>query len=133
MNTKEILATYKTIAVVGLSDKPNRPSYGVSAYMMQAGYDIIPINPMAISVFGKKAYPSLLALSDELKKKIEIVNIFRKPSDVPPIVDEAIAIGAKAVWLQLGITNDDAADKAKAAGLAVVQNRCIKVEHELLF
>jgi predicted CoA-binding protein len=133
MNTKEILATYKTIAVVGLSDKPNRPSYGVSAYMMHAGYDIIPINPTATSVFGKKAYPSLLALPDELKKKIEIVNIFRKPDDVPPVVDEAIAIGAKAVWLQLGITNDDAADKAKAAGLAVVQNRCIKVEHELLF
>lgn len=129
----EILSKFKTIAVVGLSDKPEKPSNSVSKYMLEAGYTIIPINPMHEQVFGLKCYPSLLSLPDQLKSTIEIVNVFRKPSDVPPIIDEAIQMGAKAVWLQLGITHEASAEKARLNGLEVVQNRCILVEHQRYF
>ncbi|MBC8044809.1 MAG: CoA-binding protein [Rhizobacter sp.] len=133
MTTKEILETYKTIAVVGISDKPERPSNSVTKYMLDSGYIIIPVNPAVKEVFGLKCYPSLRELPDELKKQVEIVDIFRKPDDVPSVVDDAIAIGAKVVWMQQGITNDDAAKKAKDAGLEVVQNRCVLVEHQRYF
>lgn len=129
----EILSKFKTIAVVGLSDKPEKPSNSVSKYMLEAGYTIIPINPMHEQVFGLKCYPSLLSLPDQLKSTVEIVNVFRKPSDVPPIIDEAIQMGAKAVWLQLGITHEASAEKARLNGLEVVQNRCILVEHQRYF
>jgi uncharacterized protein len=133
MTIEEILRTYKTIAVVGISDKPARPSHSVSKYMMQAGYTIIPINPALEEVFGIKCYPSLLDLPPDLKAKIEVVNIFRKPEDVPPVVEEAIAIGAKVIWMQLGITHEPAAEKARAAGLEVVENHCIAVDHQHYF
>lgn len=133
MTIPEILSKFKTIAVVGLSDKPEKPSNSVSKYMLEAGYTIIPINPTHEEVFGLKCYPSLTSLPDALKARVEIVNVFRKPSDVPPIVDEAIQIGAKAVWFQLGITHEASAEKARLNGLEVVQNRCILVEHQRYF
>ncbi|MDW8437761.1 MAG: CoA-binding protein, partial [Chloroherpetonaceae bacterium] len=98
MTIPELLSTFKTIAVVGISDKPHKPSHAVSRYMLEAGYEIVPINPTHRSVLGLDCYPSLLSLPDALKARVQIVNVFRKPADVPPVVDEAIAIGAKAIW-----------------------------------
>ncbi|MDX2127452.1 MAG: CoA-binding protein [Chloroherpetonaceae bacterium] len=132
MTTIEILKSLKTLAVVGLSDNPTRTSYLVSKYMLEAGYKIIPINPNANSVFGIQSYPSLSDMPPHLKQEPILVNVFRKSEDVPPIVDEAIAIGAKGIWLQLGITHQTAIEKAKSAGLVTVQNRCIMVEHQYL-
>ncbi|MFN3385226.1 MAG: CoA-binding protein [Candidatus Thermochlorobacter sp.] len=131
MTIPEILKAYKTIAVVGQSDKPDRPSYSVSRYMLAHGYRIVPINPNLTQVFNQPCYPSLLDLPSEIQRTIEIVNIFRKPANVLPIVDEAIAIGAKVIWMQLGITNEAARKKAESAGLIVVQNHCIAVDHRL--
>lgn len=133
MTIPEILRTYKTIAVVGQSDKPNRPSYVVSRYMMAHGYRIVPINPNLECALNQQCYPSLLDLPSELRREIKIVNIFRKPADVLPVVDEAIEIGAKVIWMQLGITNEVARKKAEDAGLVVVQNHCIAVDHQLHF
>ena len=125
-----ILRSYRTIAVVGLSPKPHRASYDVSRAMQAAGYRIIPVNPLAREVLGETAYPSLREAAQH--RHIELVNCFRNSEDIPPIVDDAIAIGAKAVWMQLGIAHEEAAAKATAAGLLVVQDRCIKVEHRIL-
>ena len=125
-----ILKTMRTIAVVGLSPKTHRVSYGVSRYMQSQGYRIIPINPNATEVLGEKAYATLAEAAAH--EKIDLVNCFRNSEDIPPVVDEAIAIGAKAVWMQLGISNRDAAAKAEAAGLLVVQDHCIKVDHTVL-
>jgi predicted CoA-binding protein len=123
-----ILQTARTIAVVGLSSKKNRPSFGVSAYMQQAGYRIIPVNPAETEVLGEKAYPDL----ESIPEPVDLVNIFRRPELVPPIVDSAIRIGAKAVWMQEGVIHEEAAEKARAAGLAVVMDRCIlKVHHKI--
>ncbi len=133
MTIPEILTAFRTIAVVGLSAKPEKPSYSVSRYMLEAGYTIIPINPMHNEVLGLKCYPSLLDLPDKVKATVDIVNVFRKPADVPPVVDESIAIGAKVIWLQLGITHEEAAEKARQHGIVVVQNRCISVEHQRCF
>jgi predicted CoA-binding protein len=121
-----ILEHYQTVAVVGLSPKPHRDSYGVAAYLQARGWRIIPINPNASEILGEKAYASLTEASRH--ETIELVDVFRNSDDVPPVVDEAIAIGAKAVWLQLGIRNEQAAAKARQAGLYVVQNRCIKID-----
>lgn len=117
-----ILDSYKTIAVVGLSDKLDRPSYGVSEYMKAQGYRIIPVNPAAETILGEKSYPTVAAIP--AAENVEIVNIFRKPDAVPAIVDEAIARGAKVVWMQDGIVHNAAADKARAAGLKVVMSKC---------
>ncbi len=125
-----ILNNSRTIAVVGLSPKPHRASFGVSRYMQAQGYRIIPINPNATEVFGQKAYATLTEAARH--EKIDLVNCFRNSEDIPPIVDEAIAIGAKAVWMQLGVEHPEAAAKAKAAGLQVVQDQCIKVDHTVL-
>jgi hypothetical protein len=125
-----ILRQCRTIAVVGLSPKPHRASYDVSRAMQAAGYRIVPVNPLAREVLGEPAYPSLHAAAQH--HTIELVNCFRNSEDIAPIVDEAIAIGAKALWMQLGIRHDAAAAKATAAGLLVVQDRCLKVEHRLL-
>jgi predicted CoA-binding protein len=122
---RSILKTYRTIAVVGLSDKPDRDSHRVAAYLRQKGYRIIPVNPMVAEVLGEKSYPSL----KDVPEPVEIVDIFRRPEAVPPIVDEAIAVGAKVVWMQEGIVHNEAAAKARAAGLQVVMNRCILKEH----
>ncbi|MDM0108639.1 CoA-binding protein [Variovorax sp. J22R24] len=126
-----LLKRTRTIAVVGLSPKPHRTSHGVAQYMKSAGYRIIPVNPNASEVFGEKAYPTLTAAAEV--EQIDLIDVFRNAEDVPPVIDEAIAIGAPAVWLQLGIRHEAAAAKARAAGLEVVQDRCIMVEHSRLF
>ncbi len=123
-----ILRNAKVVAVVGLSDKPGRPSYDVASYLMAHGYKIIPINPNITEWKGLRAYASL----SDAKGGIDVVDIFRKSEDVPPVVDEAIHIGAKVVWMQLGIVNEEAARKARAAGLKVVMDRCMKIEHQIL-
>jgi predicted CoA-binding protein len=125
-----ILKHMQTIAVVGLSPKPHRASFSVSRYMQAQGYRIIPVNPNATEALGEKSYPSLTEAAKH--EKIDLVNCFRNSEDIPPIVDEAIAIGAKAVWMQLGIENRAAAAKAPGAGLLVVQDQCIKVDHTVL-
>lgn len=126
---KNILSLLKVIAVVGLSDKPDRPSYHVAEYMQRQGYKIIPVNPMIQSWNGLKSYPDLKSIPEH----IDIVDIFRKPADVPAIVEEAVSVGAKAVWMQEGIVNNAAADHARLAGLQVVMNKCILKEHHKLF
>jgi len=122
----DILTKYKTIAVVGLSSNPARPSYGVTEYMQSAGYHIIPVNPNETDVLGEPSYASL----EEVPQKIEIVDIFRCPDQVPPVVDSAIRAGAKVIWMQLGIANEAAAEKARAAGMTVVMDACILIEHK---
>ena len=125
-----ILSHCRTIAVVGLSDQPHRASFDVARYMQAQGYRIIPVNPNVTEVLGEKAYASLLEAAQH--ERIDLVNCFRNSEDIPPIVDDAIAIGAKAVWMQLGITHAVAAAKAEAAGLLVVQDHCIKIDHREL-
>ena len=122
---RALLKSVHTIAVVGLSDKPDRDSHRVAAYLQRQGYRIIPVNPAVQEVLGEKSYARLEDISD----KIDLVDMFRKPEAVPEIVDAAIAVGAKAVWMQEGIVHNAAADRARAAGLAVVMNRCILKEH----
>lgn len=124
---QHILTHCRTVAVVGLSPKTHRASYEVSQYMQAQGWHIVPINPNASSILGETCYPSLTEAARH--HRIELVNVFRNSEDVPPVVDEAIAIGAKAVWLQMGVVHDVAAEKARAAGLRVVQDRCLMVEH----
>jgi predicted CoA-binding protein len=128
MSIREILERYKTIAVVGLSSQRSRPSYGVSKYMQDAGYRIIPVNPNETEVLGEKSYPSL----DEVPEPIEIVNIFRRPEYVEDIVEAAIRRKARVIWMQLGVVHEEAAARARAAGLEVVMDRCILIEHRAL-
>ena len=129
-----LLKSCRTIAVVGLSGNPARPSYGVAQYMQARGYRIIPVNPNESKILGETCYPSLTAAASH--ETFDIVDIFRNSADIPPIVDEAIALavaaGIKAVWMQQGITHPQAAAKAQVAGLAVVQDRCLKIEHRSL-
>jgi len=127
----------KTVAVVGLSKDPSRPSYDVAAYLKAHGYRIVPVNPTVDEVLGEKSYRSLLDLPDQLKREIEIVEIFRRAEDVSPIVDQAVQLRRegghpKVVWMQLGIVNEAAARKAKEAGLDVVMDHCMKIEHARL-
>ncbi len=126
---KEILTSSRTIAIVGISNKPDRDSYIVAEYLMNQGYKIIPINPNIDSVFDLKAYPDLISVPEE----IDIVDIFRRPEFVDEIVEQAIKKRAKVVWMQLGVINESAAEKARKAGLKVVMNKCIKVEHMYRF
>ncbi|MHB8500689.1 MAG: CoA-binding protein [Candidatus Acidiferrales bacterium] len=121
----EILKKYKTVAVVGLSSNPARPSYEVTQYMQSAGYKIIPVNPNEKEVLREKSYARL----EDVPEKIEIVDIFRRAEDVPPVVESAIRVGAKVVWMQLGIANAGAAERARSAGLIVAEDACILVEH----
>jgi predicted CoA-binding protein len=125
-----ILRHCRTIAVVGLSPKPHRASFEVASYLQSHGYRIIPINPNATEVLGEKAYATLKEAAQH--ESIDLVDCFRNSEDIPPIVEEAIAIGAKALWMQLGVSNPQAAAKAEAAGLLVVQNQCIKIDHRVL-
>jgi uncharacterized protein len=122
-----ILQRYRRLAVVGLSPRPERPSHRAMVHMRANGYDITPVNPMCSEVFGIPCVPDLAAAAE--RGPLEIVNIFRRPEDVPPIVDQAIALGARVVWMQLGISEPASAERARAAGLEVVENRCIKIEH----
>ena len=121
----EILKKFKTIAVVGLSSNPMRPSFGVTEYMQGEGYRIIPVNPNETEVLGEKSYARL----EDVQETIEIVNVFRRAEEVPPVVESAIRVGAKVVWMQLGIENEEAAANARVAGLVVVEDACILVEH----
>ena len=127
---RQSLANCKTIAVVGLSPKPHRDSFRVAKYMQDHGFHIVPINPNAHEVLGEKAYASLTEAAQH--KRIDMVNCFRNSEDIPPIAAEAIAIGAKSLWLQLGVVNDDAAQQATNAGLVVVQDLCLMVEYARL-
>src|SRR5580698_5578923 len=127
----ELFRRARTIAVVGLSDNPLRPSYGVSAYMQGHGYRIIPVNPQIDSCLGEKAYSSLLDVPEP--EKIEIVNIFRRPEFVAKIVDQAIQLKVPAVWMQEGVMQEEAAEKARRAGMFVVMDLCILKEHRARF
>jgi predicted CoA-binding protein len=127
---RQSLANCKTIAVVGLSPKPHRDSYRVAKYMQDHGFRIVPINPNAPEVLGEKAYASLTDAAQH--ERIDMVNCFRNSEDIPPIAAEAIAIGAKSLWLQIGVVNDAAAKQATDAGLVVVQDLCLMVEHRQL-
>jgi hypothetical protein len=128
---RQILATCRTVAVVGLSPKPERASFEVARYMQAHGWRIIPVNPVAaasgLTILGEPVYASLQEAAQHAS--IDLVDVFRNSADVPPVAQEAIAVGARALWLQLGIENAQAAAAAQAAGLWVVQNRCLKVEH----
>ncbi|HEV2960589.1 MAG TPA: CoA-binding protein [Candidatus Angelobacter sp.] len=125
----ELLKRTKTIAVVGLSDSPLRPSHGVAAYMQSQGYRIIPVNPTIKGALGEKAVASL----SEIQEKIDIVDVFRRPEGVPEVVDEAIKLGVPAIWLQEGVIHEDAAAKARKAGIFVVMDKCILKEHRRRF
>jgi predicted CoA-binding protein len=133
---RRILGTSRTIAVVGLSPQWHRPSFFAAKYMQGHGRRIVPVNPTAAEILGQRCYPSLTAAAQALAaqgEKIDLVDCFRRSEDIPPIADEAIAIGAKCLWMQIGVVNEEAAAKARAAGLDVVMNRCIKIEHARLF
>lgn len=123
----DLLKSAKTIAVVGLSANPEKDSYHVAEYLIKQGYEVIPVNPNQEEILGRKSYPSLMAIPED--KKIDIVDIFRKPDDVPPIVDEAIKRGVRAIWMQEGIVNNASGKKAKEKGLIVVMGRCIMKTH----
>ena len=127
---RAILESCRTVAVVGLSPKPHRASYRVAQYMQAQGWRIVPVNPLAREVLGEKAYASLREAA--LEHRIDLVDVFRNSEDVPPVAEEAIAIGARALWLQQDIRHDEAAARARAAGLLVVQDRCLMVEHARL-
>ena len=122
----QILRGVKTIAVVGLSSNPMRPSYGVAEYLKTAGYRIIPVNPNETEVLGEKAYARL----EDIPEQVDIVDVFRRAEEVPAVAESAIRIGAKVLWMQLGMENGGAAERARAAGLVVVENACLLVEHK---
>jgi len=126
---RRILKTNHTIAVVGLSADWFRPSYFVAKYMQAHGYRVIPVNPRYPEILGEKCYASLR----DIPEKIDVVDCFRKSEDIPPIAEDAIAIGAKVLWMQIGVINEAAAERARAAGLEVVMDRCMKIEHARLF
>lgn len=128
---KQILLDTKTIAVVGMSSRADRPSHDVPKYLKEHGYQIVPINPNAQEILGEKAYPNLLAIPPELK--IDTVQIFLRSEEVLPVVQDAIKIGAKAIWMQEGVRNEQAAVRAEEAGLLVVQDRCMRAAHRFFF
>jgi predicted CoA-binding protein len=125
---KQILQESHTIAVVGLSDDPSKTSHMVSEAMQRKGYRIIPVNPNAASILGETSYATL----KDVPVPIDIVNVFRRPEHTPPIAEEAVAVGAKVLWLQLGISNEETASIASNGGLKVIMDRCIKVEDSIL-
>ncbi len=129
----ELLARAKTIAVVGLSERPMRPSHGVSAYMQAAGYKIIPVNPRITEALGEKAYSSLLEVPPEVAGQIDLVDVFRRAEYVDEIVEQAIQLKIRAIWLQEDVINERAAEKARNAGMFVVMDRCILKEHRTRF
>jgi uncharacterized protein len=129
----ELLSRTKTIAVVGLSDSPMRASHGVSAYMQAAGYKIIPVNPEIAEALGEKAYASLLEMPREVAEKIDLVDVFRRPEYVDEIVEQVIQLKIPAIWLQEGVINERAAEKARKAGIFVVMDRCVLKEHQARF
>ena len=125
---EDILRDSRTVAVVGLSPNPMRPSHRVAAYLQAHGYRIVPVNPNATEVLGERCYPSLTAIPHQ----VELVDIFRRSEEVPPVVDQAIQVGAGAVWMQLGIVNEPSAARAQENGLDVVMDKCMAIEHRAL-
>jgi predicted CoA-binding protein len=125
---KELLTNATTIAIVGASSNPDKTSYGIMQKLQKAGYKVIPVNPRETEVLGERSYPSLI----DVPERIDIVDVFRRAEDTPAIADEAVKIGAKTLWLQAGITSEDAAQRAKAGGLSVVMDLCIGATHSLL-
>jgi predicted CoA-binding protein len=125
---KDILLSAKTIASVGISSNTQKESYWIVSYLKDQGYRIIPVNPTADEILGEKAYPDL----ESIPEKVDVVQVFRRPEDVPPVVDSAIKIGARAVWMQEGIVHEEAAQKAREAGLQVVMDACMRVTHRRL-
>jgi uncharacterized protein len=127
---REILTSARTIAVVGLSDKPDRDSHRIAAYLKSQGYRVVPINPMVTEVLGERSYPSISVVPPDVR--IDIVDVFRRSDQVPPVVDEAIARHAPVVWMQLGVRNEEASAKARNAGAVVYEDLCIMVQHRRL-
>ncbi|MCO5109317.1 MAG: CoA-binding protein [Burkholderiaceae bacterium] len=125
-----LLRECRTIAVVGLSPKAHRDSHHVALYLQQQGYRIVPVNPLATEILGERCWPSLTEAARH--EQIDLVDVFRQSDEVPALADEAIAIGARGLWLQLGVRHDAACERARAAGLAVVQDKCTLVEHQRL-
>lgn len=123
-----ILQEMRTIAIVGISDKEDRPSYRVARYLQEQGFRIIPVNPRLTEVLGEKAYPDLKSIPEA----VDVVDVFRKPEEVVPIARDAVEIGAKVLWLQLGVKNEEAEQLAAAAGLKTISDRCLKIEHARL-
>jgi predicted CoA-binding protein len=126
---RNLLETTRRIAVVGCSPKPDRDSHAIAKYLIDAGYDVVPVNPGQDSILGRKCYPDVKSIPGG----VDLVDVFRSPEHVPPVVEDAIDAGAKAIWLQLGVGNDDAERRASDAGLTVVSERCILVVHRALF
>ena len=124
-----ILERYRRVAMVGLSSNPFRPSHYAAIYLIAEGYDVVPVNPREDEVLGRRCYPTVTAVPGP----VEIVDIFREPAAVAEIVEEAIAVGAKVVWMQLGVIHEEAAERARKAGLEVVMDRCMKIEHARFF
>jgi uncharacterized protein len=127
---RDVLSHARTIAVVGLSDKPDRESNSVARYLLSQGYDIIPVNPNVAEVLGRRAFPSIREIP--IDRRIDIVDIFRRSDQVAPVVDEAIARGVRTIWMQLGVENAPAAEAARAHGIRVYQDLCIRQEHRRL-
>ncbi len=127
-DVKQALGKYKRIAVVGLSPKSSRPSYDVAKYMQDQGYEIIPVNPKEEEILGAKCYPDLASIPGP----VEIVDVFRRSEFLPPIAAEAVAVGAKVLWMQQGVQNAEAAEVAEKAGMLVLQDSCLKIEHHRL-
>lgn len=125
LEISQLLKKYQNIAIVGLSPKSTRPSNQVAVYLMEAGYNIIPVNPGQEEILGKRCYPDL----ESIPEPVDIVDVFRRPEDIPPIVASSIKIGAKVIWMQQGIVNEEAAVEAKKAGLTVIMDRCLKIDH----
>ncbi len=128
---KNTLSTSKTVAVVGISPKPDRPSYIVASYLQSKGYRIIPVRPDGEQILGEKVYHTLTEIPPDIR--IDVVDIFRKSEEVPPIVEEAVQRGAKVIWMQEGVVHPEAARRAEKAGLKVVMDRCMKKEHQRFF
>ena len=127
-NIERILREARTVAVVGLSPRPERPSYGVASYLQQQGYRIIPVNPTVDQVLGERSYPDLKSVPE----RIDVVDIFRRSEEVPAVVEDAIQVGARVIWMQEGVINEAAAARAREAGLEVVMDRCMLKEHQRL-
>ncbi len=135
---EKILTESKTIAVVGLSREREKASHKVASYLKKHGYNIVPVNPLVDKIIGERSYPSLLEIPNEIQKEIDVVDIFRRPEDVPPIVEQTIKLRETlgkpcVIWMQLGITNNEAAEAAQKAGMTVVMDKCIMQEHKHLF
>ena len=137
---RDVLGHCRTIAVVGLSPQWHRPSFFASKYMQSHGYRVVPVNPLVAreggSILGERCFASVVEAAQAIAQqggRIDLVDCFRKSDDIPPLAEEAIAIGARCLWLQLGVVSEEAAERAEDAGLQVIQNRCVKIEHARLF